>query len=103
MSKSGCWRCRTRELASDRWLNSARSRLTGLRGEASHPFQNRAHGDSAGTARDVWFRFVNPRQAGNVEMNPRGVFGENLQEFRRGAGSAIAAAGIFDVGDIGLD
>ena len=81
----------------------APARGTRLGGIAPHPFQDGADGNAAGAFGDEGFVFVDPGEAGDVEVNPGRVFGKDVKEFSGGDGSAVAAAGVLDVADVGLD
>src|SRR5271154_633300 len=70
---------------------------------AADPLYDAADGYSGRTFGGPGFGFVHPGHAGDVEVNPGGVFGEFLQEHGGRDGSAIAAACVLDVSDVGAD
>ena len=70
---------------------------------AADPFEDAADAEAAGAFGDVGFGVFVPGHAGDVEVDPGGFVGEDVQELGCGAGSAPAAAGVFDVGDVGAD
>src|SRR4029077_12211355 len=61
------------------------------------------HCDSRRAFGDPRFGFFGPGGAGDVEVQPRGVFGELFQEHGGGDGATPAAAGVHDVGNAALD
>jgi len=70
---------------------------------AACPLQDGADGYAAGAFGDVWLGVFEPGEAGDVEVNPGGVFREDFQKLSGGDGSAVTATGVFDVGDVALD
>src|SRR5579862_8952815 len=60
-------------------------------GVGSDPFENGTNGDAAGTFRDVRLGVLDPGDASDVEMNPGGVFGEDVEELGSINGSAPPA------------
>src|SRR6476646_10991996 len=71
--------------------------------EVLNELHQTTHCNSRWAFRDPGLGFFRPRRAGDVEMQPRGVFGELLQEHGGGDGAAPAAPGVHDVGDARLD
>src|SRR5664279_3577080 len=71
--------------------------------QLAHELHQRAHGSSRWPFGDPRLAVFNPGHSGDVEMDPRSVADEFLEEHRGGDGAAPAAATVDDVGDVGLD
>src|SRR5207244_4278133 len=63
----------------------------------------RAHRDARSPTGGVPIVGLTAGGAGDVQMGPRPVADEFLQEEPGGEGAATAAAGVLDVGDLGVD
>src|ERR1700722_16512233 len=74
-----------------------------LAGEIFNEFHQTAQSDSRRALVNPWFLFLNPCGAGDIEMNPRSIFGKFLEEHGGVDGSAPASAGVDDVGDARFD
>src|SRR5208282_2942935 len=65
---------------------------------------NRPDGYAGGAFGEPGAAFVDPAGGGDIEVDPRGVFGEFLDEPGGGDGAtAFAGAGVADIGDGALD
>src|SRR5262249_47691040 len=92
-----------------RFGNSGRSRPQFRRpsqllsAETADELHQAAHRDPARTLRDPRLGLFHPRDARNVEVQPRLAVDELLEELRRRDRSAPASAGVDDVRDAALD
>ena len=69
----------------------------------ANPFHDAADSHTGGAFSGPGLGFVEPGETGYIEMEPRGILGELLEEHGCGDGSAVAATGVLDVGDVGAD
>src|SRR5580704_10891734 len=74
-----------------------------LAGELSGEFHQAPYGNARWALRDPWFVFFRPRRAGDIEVQPRSVFGKFLEEHRGVDGAAPTPAGVDDIRDIRTD
>ena len=78
-----------------------RTRASIRLGEPHHRLDERAHAEAGAALADVAVVRVRTRRAGDVEVDPRHVADELLQEQPGGQRAAVAAgADVLDVGDV---
>src|ERR1035441_4746710 len=90
-------------LAAEKDAASRVSTVALLRAPSFYELHQAAECDPRGAFGDPGFVVFHPGGAGYVEVDPGGVFGKFFQEHGGGDGAALAAAGVYDIGDVGLD
>ena len=78
------------------------SSLAPTTGTRERQLDERAHADAGRALRLIRLGLFRPRRAGDVEVHPRQIAGELLDEERAGDRAAGAAAGVGEVGDLAL-